>query len=100
MTKADLVKAIAADTGIVRKDVALVVDTMLELIKEKMKQGNHLEIRQFGTFKLKVRKQRLGRNPKTNVTVDVPERVVPTFKFSKEFKTDILQNLKPNQIKQ
>src|SRR5215469_15530742 len=98
MTKADLVKAISTDTGIIRKDVAIVVDTMLDMIKDKMKSGKHIEIRQFGTYKLKIRKARLGRNPKTNQTVDVPERVVPTFKFSKEFKNEILTHVKPESI--
>ena len=95
MTKADIVKAISTDTGIIRKDVAVVVDAMLDIVKEKLKEGNHIEIRQFGTFKLKSRKARVGRNPKTNTKVDVPARVVPTFKFSREFKQYILSNVKP-----
>ena len=95
MTKADIVKAISTDTGIIRKDVAVVVDAMLDIVKEKLKEGNHIEIRQFGTFKLKSRKARVGRNPKTNTKVDVPERTVPTFKFSREFKLFILNNVPP-----
>ena len=91
MTKADLVKQIASDTGIYRKDVAQIVDSFLETVKEKMKEGNHIEIRGFGTFKLKTRKPRVGRNPKTDEKVPVPERLVPTFKFSREFKMDIIK---------
>lgn len=98
MTKADLVKEISSETGIIRKDVAIVVDSLLTTIKEKMKSGSHIEIRHFGTFKLKARKPRTGRNPKTNDTVPVPERVVPTFKFSREFKMDIVDNVKPDQL--
>jgi nucleoid DNA-binding protein len=89
MTKADLVKIISTDTGIIRKDVAIVVDTFLQAIKDTMGEGNHIEIRGFGTFKLKVRKPRIGRNPKTDEKIPVPERTVPTFKFSREFKTGI-----------
>ena len=89
MTKADLVKIIANETGIIRKDVAIVVDTFLEAVKDSMKDGNHIEIRGFGTFKLKVRKPRIGRNPKTADKVPVPERVVPTFKFSRAFKDEV-----------
>ena len=100
MTKADLVKNISTDTGIIRKDVAVVVDALLNAIKEIMNEGNHIEIRHFGTFKLKVRKARIGRNPKTSTKVDVPERVVPTFKFSREFKDGILNKVKPSQLVQ
>jgi nucleoid DNA-binding protein len=91
MTKADLVKSISNETGIVRKDVAIVVDAFLDAVKDTMKDGNHIEIRGFGTFKLKQRKPRIGRNPKTADKVPVPERIVPTFKFSREFKDEIAE---------
>jgi nucleoid DNA-binding protein len=93
MTKADIVNSIAKDTGIIRRDVAIVVDAMLNTIKDTIKSGQNIEIRQFGTFKLKVHKARVGRNLKTNVRVPVPQRVVPTFKFSKEFKLDISNSI-------
>ncbi|MEA1973829.1 MAG: HU family DNA-binding protein [Candidatus Cloacimonadota bacterium] len=86
MTKADLVKKISDDTGILRKDVAIVVDGFLGSVQETMQNGNHIEIRGFGTYKLKVRKARTGRNPKTNEEVPVPKRIVPVFKFSPAFK--------------
>ena len=98
MTKADLAKIISTETGIVRKDVATVLDSLFYAIKESLKSKQHIEIRHFGTFNLKVRRARLGRNPKTNDKVNVPERVVPTFKFSKEFKTEILKNVQPDQL--
>ncbi len=94
MTKADLVRIISTETGIIRKDVAIVVDTFLEAVKDSMKENNHIEIRGFGTFKLKVRKPRIGRNPKTADKVPVPERVVPTFKFSRAFKDEIADSNK------
>ncbi len=89
MTKADLVRSVSTETGIIRKDVALAVDAFLEAIKDSMKAGKHIEIRGFGTFKLKVRKERIGRNPKTEEKVTVPARVVPTFKFSRAFKDEV-----------
>ncbi len=89
MTKADLVRSVSAETGIIRKDVALAVDAFLESLKDSLKDGKHIEIRGFGTFKLKVRKERIGRNPKTEEKVKVPARVVPTFKFSRALKEDI-----------
>ena len=90
MTKADLVKIISENTGIIRKDVAVVVDAFLQAIKDSLMKGNHIEIRGFGTYKLKTRKPRVGRNPKTDEKVPVPERTVPTFKFSREFKNSVL----------
>ncbi|HNX02531.1 MAG TPA: HU family DNA-binding protein [Candidatus Cloacimonas sp.] len=90
MTKADLVKIISENTGIIRKDVAVVVDALFYAIKDSMAKGNHIEIRGFGTFKLKTRKPRVGRNPKTDQKVPVPARTVPTFKFSREFKNAVI----------
>ncbi|MFA7543292.1 MAG: HU family DNA-binding protein [Candidatus Cloacimonadaceae bacterium] len=90
MTKADLVKEISDSTGIIRKDVAVVVDALFQGIKDILADGNHLEIRGFGTFRLKTRKPRMGRNPKTDEKVPVPERTVPTFKFSREFKNEVV----------
>jgi nucleoid DNA-binding protein len=89
MTKADLVKRVADDTGIIRKDVALAVDAFLNAVKDTLQEGEHIEIRGFGTFKLKTRKARMGRNPKTDEKVQVPERIVPTFKFSRAFKEEV-----------
>jgi nucleoid DNA-binding protein len=89
MTKADLVRVISAETGIIRKDVALAVDAFLDSVKDSMKDGKHIEIRGFGTFKLKERKARIGRNPKTDEIVEVPARIVPTFKFSRAFKEEV-----------
>ena len=90
MTKADLVKIISENTGSIRKDVGVVVDSLLQAIKDSLVKGNHIEIRGFGTFKLKTRKPRVGRNPKTDEKVPVPARTVPTFKFSREFKTSVV----------
>jgi len=90
MTKADLVKIISENTGIIRKDVAVVVDALLQSIKDSLSEGHHIEVRGFGTFKLKTRKPRVGRNPKTDEKVPVPARTVPTFKFSREFKTSVV----------
>jgi len=90
MTKADLVKIISENTGIIRKDVAVVVDALLQSIKDSLSAGSHIEVRGFGTFKLKTRKPRTGRNPKTDQKVPVPARTVPTFKFSREFKLSVI----------
>ncbi|HPY96052.1 MAG TPA: HU family DNA-binding protein [Candidatus Cloacimonadota bacterium] len=90
MTKADLVKRVAQDTGMLRREVAQIVDSFLITVKEVLKDGEHIEIRGFGTFDTKMRKPRMGRNPKTEEKVPVPARRVPTFKYSRGFKVEIL----------
>ncbi len=89
MTKADLVKKISDETGILRKDTAIIVDSFLEAVKDSLIEGNHIELRGFGTFKIKTRKPRSGRNPKTGEIVPVPERVVPTFKYTRAIKEEV-----------
>ncbi|HKZ22437.1 MAG TPA: HU family DNA-binding protein [candidate division Zixibacteria bacterium] len=65
MTKADLVEMVASKTGLTRSDVAAVVDEFLEAVKKTLENGNNIEIRGFGTFKIKARKARKARNPRT-----------------------------------
>jgi nucleoid DNA-binding protein len=89
---------ISDETGMLRKDTAVIVDSFLDAVKKSLIEGNHIEIRGFGTFKLKIRKPRNGRNPKTGETVPVPERVVPTFKYTRALKDEIF-NLDPQVVK-
>jgi integration host factor beta subunit len=86
MTKADIVEKISATTGLTKKDTAMVINRFFEVITEALSDGNNIEIRGFGSFKVKTRRARKARNPRTGETVDVPERQVPTFKPSKELK--------------
>ena len=74
MTKADLVEKVAERTGLTRTDVAVVVDAFLDTVKKSMEGGNNIEIRGFGTFKVKLRKERKARNPRTGEVVPVPGR--------------------------
>jgi integration host factor subunit beta len=91
MTKADIVERISATTGLTKKDTAMVINRFFEVVTEALSQGNNIEIRGFGSFKVKTRRARKARNPRTGETVDVPERQVPTFKPSKELK-DIISS--------
>jgi integration host factor subunit beta len=92
MTKADLVErvtnAIARTAGptISKKDCARVVDSFLEAIKEALHEQRNIEVRGFGTFKIRQRKTRMARNPRTGSPVEVPARPVPVFKPSKELR--------------
>lgn len=86
MTKADIVEDIAQKTGLTKKEVGETVDLFLEEISKLLVDGHHLEIRGFGTFKVKERKERMARNPRTGEAVPVPARKVPIFKVSKMLK--------------
>ncbi len=89
MTKMDLVKIVSQQTGILRRDTKIVVDAFLDAIKTSLIQDKHIELRGFGTFKNKKRKEKIGRNPKTGNEIPIPPRVVPTFKFSKMLKSEV-----------
>ena len=91
MTKADLVERVAEKTGLTRTDVMVVVENFLEQIKKTLEEGSNIEIRGFGTFKVKARKARKARNPRTGEEVPVPDRKVPVFKPSNEFKAVIVK---------
>lgn len=92
MTKAELVEKVAEKTGLTKNDVAVTVDTFLDSIKSTMENGNNIEIRGFGAFKIKERKARKARNPRTGEEVPVPSRRVPVFKPSNEFKSMVMKS--------
>ena len=84
MTKADIIELIAEKHGLTAKDVRIMVENLLEEIKNALEEGKHLEIRGFGTFKVINHPARRARNPKTNVELTVPARKKAVFKVSRE----------------
>src|SRR6266536_3346727 len=86
MTKADLVEEVAKVTELTRKDSEVIVDTLFESVIKALKAGDKLEVRGFGSFRVRQRNARVGRNPKTGEKVEVPAKRVPYFKPSKELK--------------
>lgn len=91
MTKADLVEQVAEaiGPGVTKKDCALVVDAFLNAVKRAIANGENIEIRGFGTFKIRKRKSRMARNPRTGEPVKVPARFVPVFKPSKHVRNRV-----------
>lgn len=91
MTKADLVEQVyeAIGPGVTKKDCGAVVDAFLNSVKKALADGEHIEIRGFGTFKVRARRPRLARNPRTGESVHVPARLVPVFKPSRLFKAAV-----------
>ena len=95
MTKAEIVEHIAQMTGLTKTDTALVVEGMIETLKEALIEGQTIEIRGFGTFKIKQRAARRARNPRTGEPVDIPAKYVPTFKPSRELKDAVSDRNNP-----
>lgn len=91
MTKADLVEQVAdaIGPGITKKDCALVVDGLLNAIKAALADHDNIEIRGFGTFKVRERRSRVARNPRTGERVEVAARMVPVFKPSKDLREQV-----------
>ncbi len=89
MTKKDIVLKIADETGIKQIDVKKVVQKTLDHIVLSLIRGEKVELRNFGVFKLKERRSRTGRNPRTGQVVPVPARKVVVFKAGLEMKKKI-----------
>lgn len=86
MTKADLVEAVASATDLSRRSSEQVVTVFFDSIVESLCRGDKVELRGFGTFRLRHRRARIGRNPKTGESVQVPAKAVPFFKPGKELR--------------
>ena len=89
MTKKDIVLKVAAETGLKQLDVKKVVQCSLDAIVDSLQKGETVELRNFGIFKVKSRKGRTGRNPRTGEKVPVPPKRVVTFKPGLVMKRDI-----------
>lgn len=91
MTKADLVEQVADAVGghVSRRECGLVVDAVLDALKDALARGDGIELRGFGTFKVRRRRARKARNPRTGEPVEVPPRDVPVFKPSKHLRTRV-----------
>lgn len=89
MTKKDIVLKVSDATGIKQIDVKKVVQKTFDCIVEALARGEKIELRNFGVFKVKQRKSRTGRNPRTNQVIPVPPRKAVVFKAGLEMKQKI-----------
>lgn len=89
MRKADLINKISDKTGIPKVDVLVTLETMFKEIKFNLSEGENIYIRGFGSFIIKKRAAKIGRNIKKNIAVAIPEHFIPAFKPAKEFVQDI-----------
>lgn len=89
MTKKDIVMKISNETNLTQIDVKKIVQRTLDSILEALERGETVELRNFGVFKVKNRRGRIGRNPRTGQEVQVPEKRVVVFKPGMVLKTKV-----------
>lgn len=90
MTKSELVEAVASNVdNFSRKDVEIIVDTVFQSMTDSLAKGDKVEIRGFGSFKIKEREGRQGRNPKSGESIYIAPKKVPFFKAGKEIRERI-----------
>jgi DNA-binding protein HU-beta len=85
MRKADIVTAISEKTGLAKVDVLVTLETFFNEVRDTMGNGENVYIRGFGSFVIKRRASKMGRNIKRGKTVQIPEHYIPSFKPAKVF---------------
>lgn len=91
MTKTELVAAAAEKTGLTKKDAECLISAAFDTITEKLAQGERVQISGFGTFEVKQREARVGRNPRTKEEIRIPATRQPAFKASKTLKQKVAE---------
>ncbi|MBI1821450.1 MAG: integration host factor subunit beta [Nitrospirae bacterium] len=87
MTKAQLIEKVSEQlNGLTKRQTEIIINAIFDSIKSSLAKGDKIEIRGFGSFRLRKRKNREGRNPKTGELVSVSAKNVPFFKAGKELK--------------
>ena len=89
MNKAELINAVAAKTEVSKKEAEAVIAATLDAITAAMQQGDKVQLVGFGSFEVKNRAERIGRNPKTKEEIKIPASKVPVFKAGKALKDSI-----------
>jgi len=96
VTKSDLIQAISAKLEhLPARDVEIVINTMFQSMTDSLKKGDRIEIRGFGSFSVRHRRARMGRNPKTGVAIQVPPKRVPFFTVGHELRRRINADFNP-----
>lgn len=89
MNKAELINAVAAKTEVSKKEAEAVIAATLDAITAAMQQGDKVQLVGFGSFEVKNRAERIGRNPKTKEEIKIPASKIPSFKAGKALKDSI-----------
>ncbi len=85
MRKADLVASISEKTGIAKVDVLVSLESFFKEVKSTLAEGENVYVRGFGSFIIKKRAKKIGRNIKKNIAIEIPEHFIPAFKPAKIF---------------
>ncbi len=96
MTKAELVEEVSKAAELTKKDSEVIVDEVFKNIIQALNRGDKIELRGFGSFRVRKRDARRGRNPKTGEPVDIPAKSVPYFKPGKELK-ELINGKQPGE---
>ena len=99
MRKADLITKISEKTGIAKVDVLVAMEAFFKEAKESLKKGENVYIRGFGSFVVKKRAKKIGRNIKKNIAIEIPEHYIPVFKPAKVFAESVKKHVKAETIK-
>ena len=91
MNKAELINAVAEKADVSKKDAEAVISATLETITAALKEGDKVQLVGFGSFEVKKRAARMGRNPMTKESIEIPASVVPVFKAGKALKDSVGQ---------
>jgi DNA-binding protein HU-beta len=91
VNKSELISAAAERSGVMKKDAEQVIGAAFDIIIAQLQKGEKVQISGFGTFELKDREARVGRNPHTGEAVQIPAAKVPAFKASKTLKEKITE---------
>ena len=92
MTKADIVKNISDQTGVDKTDVQMIVEKFMDQVRDSIQKNNNVYLRGFGSFVVKTRAEKTGRNISKNVTIKIPAHSIPSFKPAKIFVEDVKNN--------
>lgn len=86
MTKKELIDAMAETSGLSKKDCEIALNTFTQVVENALKSGDKIQLTGFGSFEVKERGERTGRNPKTKETITIPASKAPVFKAGKALK--------------
>jgi DNA-binding protein HU-beta len=94
MTKAEIVADVASKTGIEKVAVQATVEAFMETVKKSLEQGENVYLRGFGSFTIKERAEKTGRNISKNTTIIIPAHNIPAFKPAKSFVNEVKTSVK------
>lgn len=94
MTKADIVAKISGKLGLEKSEVQATVESFMEEVKTSLEAGNNVYLRGFGSFIIKTRAEKTGRNISKNTTIKIPAHNIPAFKPAKTFVETVKNNTK------